>query len=72
MPFTMYRFFVYRHFQTRTRTKYITPEARFRAESVDTSPVIIGRELAKLFEFLQLHSQRERTIIPFVQVCLRK
>ena len=63
MLFTMYGFFVYRLFQTRTSTKYIAPEADFRTESVDTSPVIIGRELTKLFEFLQLHSQRERTIV---------
>ena len=65
MPFTMYGFFVYWHFQTHTSAKYAALEAYFHTESIDTSPVIIGREPTKLFEFLQLHSQRERTIGAF-------
>ena len=63
MLLLVYGFFVYQHFQTRSNVKYTAPEARFRAESIHTSPVIIGHKLTKLFKLLQLHSQRERTIV---------
>ena len=42
--------------------KHIAPEAHFRVKSIDNSPYTIGSKLRKLFKFLQLHSQRERTI----------
>ena len=43
--------------------KLIVPEARFHAESIGASPLIIARKTARLFKFLQLHSQRERRSI---------
>ena len=40
----------------------MVPEAHFHTESIGASHVIIARKTAKLFKFLQLHSQRKHTI----------
>ena len=49
--------------QTRTRTKFIGPEAHFHAESIGASPVVIARKTAKLFRFFHLQTQRDPTIV---------
>ena len=45
-----------------TQTKFIVPEAHFHTESISASPVVIARKTAKLFKFLHLPTQRNRTI----------
>ena len=62
MSLTMHGVSVWLLSQTRTSTKIIGLEARFHAESMGASPVIIARKTVKLFEFLHVHSQREHTI----------
>ena len=57
------RFSVYILLQTHTNTRFIVPEAHFQGETIGASPLIIAHQTAKLFKFLQAHSQRKCTII---------
>ena len=63
----MYGVFHLAIFANSHKHKFIVPEARFHADSIGTSPVIIARKTAKLFKFLQLHSQRKRTIVAMLK-----
>ena len=56
--------------QTRTRTKFIVPEAHFHAKSIGASSVVIACKTAKLFKILYSPTQRDRTIV-FRGRCLR-
>ena len=62
MPFKMYEVFCLATFANSHAHKFIVPEAHFDAESVGASPVKIALKTAKLFKFLQVPTQRERTI----------
>ena len=48
--------------QTHTRTKFITPEVHFHAESIGASLIVIEHKTAKLFKFFNLQTQRNPTI----------
>ena len=70
MPLTMYGVFCLATVAVSHKHKFIVPVAHFHAESIGASHVTITRITAKLFKFLRLHSQRERTIDDVLQDCL--
>ena len=55
VPLTVYGVFCFTRFANCCTHKFIAPEARFHAESICVSPVIIAHKTAKLFKFLQVH-----------------
>ena len=57
------RFSIQLILQTRTSRKFIVPEADFHTDLIGASSVIIVHKTAKLFRFLQVHSQCEHTIV---------
>ena len=63
MPLKMYGVFCLATFANSHTHKFIIPEAHFDAESIGASAVKIARKTAKLFKFLQVPTQRERTIV---------
>ena len=68
MLLTMYEVFRLATFTNSHKHKFVVSEARFHAESIGASPVIIAHKTAKLFKFLQVHSQHERPIVVLVRL----
>ena len=62
MPLKMYGVFCSAIFANWHTHKFIVPEVHFDAELIGASPVKIALKTAKLFKFLQVPTQRERTI----------
>ena len=48
--------------QTRTRAKFIVPEAHFHTESIVQLPLVIACKTAMLLKFLHSPTQRDCTI----------